>query len=151
MRSAVFVMSMGLTLATVASAQDPQGVGGITAQTLRLSDDRGPVLLMGQVLSADEGRPVAGAQVYLNGTTIGDLTDAYGFVYLDVPADGSHALEVRLIGYEDERLDLELESGTVTQFLMVLRRDETVPRHDSLYLAPLVPVPPVATDTTRGL
>ena len=58
-------------------------------------------VVQGQVLDASSGRPLANAQVLVEGTGIGQLSNASGrFVLPNVPA-GEHAVRAILIGYNE--------------------------------------------------
>ena len=55
--------------------------------------------LTGLVTDAGSGRPLSAAQVFIEGTGLGGLTNASGrYLIINVPA-GSHTLRVELIGY----------------------------------------------------
>ncbi len=145
MRRFVRAATLALTVVSSASAQERPAVGGITAQTLRLARDVRPILVC-QIMSAETGAPVAGAQVFLAGTRIGGLSDADGLIELPVTAAGTFILGVRLIGYHEESLELDLARGTATQVLVGLRLDAAVLR-DSMYLVPPWYDPPSVRDT----
>src|SRR5690606_36072550 len=64
----------------------------------------------GRVLT-DRGAPLGGAQVSLDGTTIGTLTSAQGqFMLVNVPA-GSYRLQIRQIGYETGTATVQVAAG----------------------------------------
>ena len=55
--------------------------------------------LTGLVTDAGSGRPLSAAQVFIEGTGLGGLTNASGrYLIINVPA-GTHTLRVELIGY----------------------------------------------------
>lgn len=59
-------------------------------------------VVTGQVLSADTNRPLAGAQVFVQGTSLGALTDPGGeFSIANVPS-GDAVVRAQLIGYRPE-------------------------------------------------
>ncbi len=67
--------------------------------------------ISGQVKALGSGDPLPGANVYLEGTTLGATTDLNGrFVIPLVPA-GQYKLVVRYIGYESKTLDISVEEG----------------------------------------
>lgn len=65
---------------------------------------------------ADDGSPIIGAQVSVEGTGLGGLTNARGaFLLLRVPA-GTHTLSVESIGYENASTSITVESGGTATF-----------------------------------
>lgn len=84
----------------------------------------------GRVTAEGTGRPIAGAQVAIVGTTIGARTDQDGrFVLLNVPT-GARQLRVTAIGHAQGTLQFNVGSGVTTANLelsaSVLRLDEVV-------------------------
>ena len=68
-------------------------------------------VIQGQVLDAASGRPLSNAQVLVEGTGIGQLTNAAGnFLLLSVPA-GEHVVRATLIGYIEAEQDVTLAAG----------------------------------------
>jgi TonB-linked SusC/RagA family outer membrane protein len=71
-------------------------------------------IINGVVTEATSGRPVAGAQVGIAGTQLGASTNADGrFTIANVPV-GSHALQVRMIGYGALARTVAVATGQVT-------------------------------------
>ena len=72
-------------------------------------------VIQGQVLDVASRRPLANAQVLVEGTGVGQIANASGrYVLLNVPA-GEHVVRVTLIGYEDAQQTLTVSGGqTVT-------------------------------------
>ena len=69
----------------------------------------------GKVLDATANVGVAGAQVFLAGTTIGTLTDAEGGYSLSGVPAGEQVITVRLIGYRETSKSIAVTAGeTVT-------------------------------------
>ncbi|TVR67648.1 MAG: SusC/RagA family TonB-linked outer membrane protein, partial [Gemmatimonadales bacterium] len=69
----------------------------------------------GVVSAAETGQPLAGAQVTVEGTTLGTLTGADGtFSLSNVPA-GTQNLEVRFIGFATTRQEVEVVAGEVVE------------------------------------
>ena len=116
----------------------------VSSQTVTIADSIAPFVLC-QLVDAETGRPVVGAQVFFEGSRVGTLTDRRGMAVLPVPEQGTWTLATRLIGYVEERVALDLFDGTVAQVLAALRRDSTV--GDSVFLAPPLPVDPGAAGT----
>ncbi|NJD09575.1 MAG: SusC/RagA family TonB-linked outer membrane protein [Gemmatimonadetes bacterium] len=74
----------------------------------------------GVVRAADTQRPLAGAQVYIQGTRIGSLTGNDGrYLIVNVPA-GTHDLRVTLIGYTQGAMSVTGRAGqtATADFLM---------------------------------
>src|SRR5690554_8018390 len=66
--------------------------------------------IRGRVM-ADDGRPLSGAQVILEGTTRGTLTNPQGqYLLVNVPA-GSYTLQVRQIGYATGQAQVSVATG----------------------------------------
>ena len=72
--------------------------------------------IMGQVVDRTSSQPLAGAQVYIVGTTLGALANQDGrFMIRQVPA-GEHELRATLIGYSPETHTVTVVAGeTATQ------------------------------------
>ncbi len=85
----------------------------------------------GKVLAATANVGVAGAQVFLAGTTIGTLTDAEGGYSLSGVPAGERVVTVRLIGYRETSRPVTVAAGqTVTLDFTVertaVRTEETI-------------------------
>ncbi len=77
-------------------------------------------LVGGTVVDASTGRPIAGAQVAVQGTQLGSLTDNRGrFLVLNVPGERV-TLRVVMIGYRDLTVTVEVGRGD-----LVLEMNET--------------------------
>lgn len=69
--------------------------------------------LRGQVLDAETGAPLPGANVLLTGTPYGTATGANGrFVLTDLP-EGDYTMVVRYLGYEDRTQTVRIGEGAV--------------------------------------
>ena len=76
-----------------------------------------PVQVRGKVLD-QQGLPIVGASVIVQGTTVGVSTDAQGRFELEVPAPAaSRVLEISYLGYETARVAV----GSRTRFDVTLR------------------------------
>ena len=71
------------------------------------------VTVRGYVRDASDGETLIGATVQLDGTTIGTVTNAYGFYSLTVEP-GTYTLRASYLGYAEQRVEVEL-LGNVTQ------------------------------------
>ncbi|PAP76186.1 carboxypeptidase-like regulatory domain-containing protein [Rubrivirga marina] len=69
-----------------------------------------PATLTGTVRGGD-GAPLAGANVYLSGTTRGDAADAEGRYRIEGVPPGAHRLVASLVGYEAETQEIVAEAG----------------------------------------
>lgn len=78
----------------------------------------------GTVSRAEDGQPIAGAQVLLEGTTSGALSDSLGRFELVAPGVGQFTLASRLIGYGEARSTVYVPSdrGMVVHVELVRRR-----------------------------
>ncbi|PPK87706.1 outer membrane receptor protein involved in Fe transport [Neolewinella xylanilytica] len=92
------------------------------------------VTLSGYVRDASDGETLIGATVQLDGTTLGTVTNAYGFYSLTV-APGSYTVRASYLGYAERKVVLELngnltrdfaleEAGSVLQEVVVTAVDE---------------------------
>lgn len=100
----VFVAIALMASATAARAQEDRPV----ARLMSLPSDSIEFMVGGRIVSAEDGQPVGGVQVFLEGTTIGALTDAGGLFRLDGEEAGAQRLRTRLIGYESICMNIEL-------------------------------------------
>ena len=72
--------------------------------------------ITGTVTEAGSERPMVGAQVYLEGTTIGALTNARGVYTIDNAPAGEVTLRVSLIGYSAQGREVTVMAGeTITE------------------------------------
>lgn len=73
-------------------------------------------------VQAEDGQPLAGAQVLIAGTTLGVVTNSEGrFVLPNVPA-GTHTVVVQFIGYSQGReSNVQVRRGETVQLEFVLR------------------------------
>lgn len=86
---------------------------------------QGTGAIRGQVMEAGTQRPVAGAQVFLTGTTRGTVTDARGNFLIPGVAPGSYEVQVQMIGFgkasqgatvvaeQTVRLDFQLSQAAI--------------------------------------
>jgi len=70
-----------------------------------------PGTLVGVVYDSESRRGLAGAQVYVEGTGVGTLTDGLGRFTLHAVPSGTLTLGVALIGYQARSAPLVLEEG----------------------------------------
>ena len=59
---------------------------------------------------ADEDGPIIGANVYVDGSTIGDITDLDGRYSISVPA-GDHVLVFSYVGYSTQKMNISVSDG----------------------------------------
>ncbi|WP_428276918.1 YfbK domain-containing protein [Candidatus Palauibacter sp.] len=122
-------------MATLNVRRIRQRIGVLLALTLMIA---GPApahaqsetgAVRGTVLDATAGVGVAGAQVFVAGTTIGTLTDADGGYSLSGVPAGERVVTVRLIGYRETSKSITVTAGeTVTLDFSV--EQTAVRRHD---------------------
>ena len=83
------------------------GVGSAAAQ------ESGSVV--GEVLAEETGRPIAGAQITIVGTTMGTLTQANGtYLMVNVPV-GPVTVRVQFIGYATQEQSVTVRAGEPTR------------------------------------
>lgn len=80
-----------------------------------LAAAQGTGVVRGRVTDAANGSPLVGAQVRIEGTTIGTQTGADGSFTLSGAPIGAKALTVRRVGYVPERIAISVSLGGVTQ------------------------------------
>lgn len=71
-----------------------------------------PGEIHGVVVDAERGDPLEGAQVYLEGTMIGALTDSSGRFLLHNVPDGSHVLIAERLSYMTARISVRIPPHT---------------------------------------
>lgn len=125
-RRVVAVLAALIAIPAAASAQvdtvraAPRGGQEIRARLMVLPSDSVAFMIGGQVVASRDSRPVVGAQVFLAGTTIGALTDHRGRFRLDGPGAGPYELRVRLIGYAEVCVNVELAADRMSSLIVTL-------------------------------
>ena len=77
--------------------------------------------VVGTVTVEGTGEPLVSAEVFVEGTAIGLITDANGrFTLLNVPA-GPQTIVARRLGYLDAQSEITVTAGTTTTVTLVLR------------------------------
>jgi hypothetical protein len=117
-------------------AQADTAQSQVSVRLLELSEPVAPILI-GQVIAVEDGQPVQHAQVFLHGTDIGRMTAEDGSFELEAPGPGEWELEVRFIGFEPERIMLQLREGTLTHVLIGFRRSRPRLDHDPAFVIPV--------------
>jgi hypothetical protein len=124
LKSFVCVLLLILAVATTdpVQAQSPADtVSSVSVQHTVIADTL-PPRVVGHVFAAESGEPLAGVQVYFEGTRTGTLTGQLGEFTLTPPSSGAYQLRLRIIGYVDGFASVELRAGRLVQVLAVLRR-----------------------------
>ncbi|MFQ5689844.1 MAG: carboxypeptidase regulatory-like domain-containing protein [Gemmatimonadota bacterium] len=116
-RDAVLSLCLGWLL-VLASAQ---------AALLLAQDTKSPqpqpgskAALIGQVVSASNGKGLEGAVVNLIGSGYGAITDSTGHFRIPQTLAGTEVVEVRFIGYDPSRLQLDLAPNKTTRVVLLL-------------------------------
>lgn len=123
---------------TLAAGQNVPSRPGIIAQALPLGGGAGP-LVAAMIIDAETGRPLARDQAFLIKTAVGEQSDEAGVFWLGGMVPGRHTLRIRIIGYEPEQLQLDLEPGGMTQVLVTIRRDTVELPGDIRLISPAQP------------
>jgi hypothetical protein len=108
------ILVIGLTLALM-----PLGVGAqepATPEPAALDTAQ----LIGQVVSAIDGKPIGGAVVSLLRSRTGAISDSSGNFNIPMTIAGTDTLEVRYVGYESGTVELYLEPKRVTRVVLLL-------------------------------
>ena len=86
----------------------PNGVGAIT----------------GYIIDASTGEPLVGANVVINGTTIGSATDVNGKYYIASVNSGIYNVKVAYIGYETTSVNLEIKAKHIANLNVPLTQSD---------------------------
>lgn len=72
--------------------------------------------IVGSVVDSQTGEPLIGANIYLEGTTLGAASDLDGrYLILNVP-EGGYTLVVSIVGYAEMKVsDVQVEAGEITK------------------------------------
>ena len=62
--------------------------------------------IKGKVVDASDGQPLVGAQIVLNPSQKGTLTDEFGYFQIDAGSD-DNSLIVRYLGYEEQEVSIQ--------------------------------------------
>ena len=77
--------------------------------------------IKGKVVDASDGQPLVGAQIVLNPSQKGTLTDEFGYFQMDAGSD-DNSLIVRYLGYEEQEVSI---SNTNDLGTLALKRSNT--------------------------
>ncbi len=66
--------------------------------------------ISGSVTSSETNEPITGAQIFINGSTIGTLSDEDGRFVLDKISAGIHELVVRFLGFESASKEINTDN-----------------------------------------
>ncbi len=75
-------------------------------------------ILSGYVRSATDNTPLAGANVYIDGTSIGVTSDRNGHFNLSGLPEGFYRVKVEYIGYSEQTVPIKLRADTSLQILL---------------------------------
>ena len=70
-------------------------------------------IIRGKVYDKESGQPIMAATVYLEGTNYGVTTDENGFFSISNLDKGTYKLGASFLGYNDEKIDIELGAGKI--------------------------------------
>ena len=90
----------------------------LAAPAAAFAQDEGA--LVATVTAAGSGEPLAGAQVRIEGTALGGVTDGAGFLRLERVPGGEQAVRVSMLGYETARIPVSLLGGLTRQLRVEL-------------------------------
>ena len=79
--------------------------------------------LNGRVISAETGKPLPRAQVILDSTRQGAITDSTGRFRLPDVSPGERTVRVRLIGFSDAETTVEIRPKVITEVTFLLDRE----------------------------
>jgi hypothetical protein len=99
-----------------AAAQEPVPREPLPAEPVALDTAQ----LIGQVVSAIDGRTIGGAVVSLLRSGMGAISDSTGNFRIPMTIAGMDTLEVRFVGYESGTVELYLEPDKITRVTLLL-------------------------------
>ena len=79
--------------------------------------------IIGHILDKKSGEHLAYIDVYLEGTTIGTVSDATGHYFLKNLPEGTFTLVVKSIGYKTEKREVNLKKGTTLEINFSIEED----------------------------
>ena len=85
------------------------------------AQEAAPETVQGRVVDAETGQPLPGAHVFLNGSTLGTITDADGRYRLDNLPPGSPEIVASMLGFEAQTQRPHLSSTGATTLDFRLR------------------------------
>ncbi|KAA3617729.1 MAG: TonB-dependent receptor [Calditrichaeota bacterium] len=75
--------------------------------------------IKGIVTGASDDSPLIGANVYLQGTTLGAATDEDGIYYISDIEDGTYTLVCDYVGYATQEVEINVDGDVEQNFVMV--------------------------------
>tara|TARA_B100001115_G_C15843350_1_gene423619 strand:+ start:681 stop:3566 length:2886 start_codon:yes stop_codon:yes gene_type:complete len=78
--------------------------------------------ISGNVIDLSTESPLAGADVFLEGTAIGDATDLNGHFLITNVSKGSYVLKIRFLGYESSSIDIVVNENDDLDFKIKLKQ-----------------------------
>lgn len=82
-------------------------------------------IIVGRVLDASINSPLPGANIVIEGSNIGTITDVYGNFSISNVNPGQITLLVSFVGYEKELIDLEVSAGSRNELIVKLKPETT--------------------------
>ena len=73
--------------------------------------------LSGTISDSSSGEDLAGAILSVDSTSYSTICNSYGFYSLTIP-EGDYSVSVRLMGYENQQISIQLHSNSVVNFRM---------------------------------
>ncbi len=71
----------------------------------------------GKVIAKSNGEPLIGANVYIEGTTVGAATDENGMYYIEIE-DGTYVLVCDYVGYARQQVEIDIKGNVQYNFEM---------------------------------
>jgi len=68
-------------------------------------------VIKGTITDANEGSTLPGATIYIEGTTIGTVTDVDGIYVLNNVPVGNQAVAISFLGFETKTIDIDIKEG----------------------------------------
>ena len=79
--------------------------------------------ISGFVTDSKTGKALAGADVFLEGTAIGDASDLNGQFLITNVSEGEYVLKTRFLGYESSSIDIIIEDNKDLDFTIELKQE----------------------------
>ena len=112
----LLALAVSLGMSFRAAAQEPEPEEPVTPEPTALDTAQ----LIGQVVSAIDGRTIGGAVVSLLRSGMGAISDSSGNFRIPMTIAGIDTLEVRFVGYESGTVELYLEPDKITRVVLLL-------------------------------
>ena len=96
-------------------------VNSFLSSNYRFAQTTSRVSISGKVTDSETGQPLPNVDVYLLGTTLGDIADESGNYIIQGVPFGNHELVASMMGYEVQRREVAIYQSTLRTFHFKLK------------------------------